>query len=477
MFNPLYLEHFEKVDLFFAKTFSEDEEVFLFLAYLFKTARLGHLCSIIDDKLTPDSPFSEKIINGSKKVGREIVEEALHQVENRWYLKRNFECEQILLTHVARLKKGLPDRIALTACENLNEEQKWAVEKSLSSPLTFVCGGPGTGKTRTAVSIISHFPKKRVAVAAPTGKATANLRNSIKESENCTVATLQSLLKKKRQTYLPYDLIVVDEGSMIDAFLMTELFSAVFDESQLVILGDINQLPPVGVGNFFADLVMRESECVVFLKKCLRAELKEVLDLANRVNQKEIVPIFTLPKQKELVALLSEKLCLASSPPLEDLFVQYKRFRILTPQRVGPFGVESLNRRLYEENKKKGANYIPITIKANNSDTDLYNGDFGFLSEKEKMAYFEGGKKIPLSFLPPFEFGYLLSIHKSQGSEFDEVMVLLPEGSENFGKEMLYTAVTRAKRKITLLGALFGDSQILEKIYKNDGKRISGLQS
>lgn len=464
---------FEKVDYFFAKTLlpQGDSDVFAFLAYLFSTARDGHLyATVCETQVFPEPPPSckEAIMAGATKLPCELLGSVIISEDNRWYLKRNYDCEKSLLSCLDKIKtREVSTSFSLEVINHhlekkgLTEEQREAIKKALFSPLTFICGGPGTGKTRTAVELISCFVElsdKKIAVASPTGKASANIRAFLDKFQNrCEVFTLHSLLQA---SFLPYDLIIIDESSMIDAFLMLNLLSTV--KEQLVFLGDIDQLPPVGVGNCFHDFVKREKDSVIFLTKCLRAELQEIIDLSHKVRTKQKVNIQELPSKEELLELFFSK-------RKTNDFAYFHSFRILAPQRKGLYGVDTLNMMFYEEAKKRGDHLIPIIIKVNDRKLDLYNGDFGFLDEKEGVGFFENGKQFSSSLLPAFEYGYVLSIHKSQGSEYEEVVVLLSEGAEHFGKEMLYTAVTRARKKV----ALFGEEGILEKIYAKEASRNS----
>jgi exodeoxyribonuclease V alpha subunit len=139
--------------------------------------------------------------------------------------------------------------------------------------------------------------------------------------------------------------------------------------------------------------------------------------------------------------------------------------------RRGIYGADHLNRLLYQEHQKRGAKRIPIMITVNDPQLGLYNGDTGFLELDENKAVFNG-RTYPEYLLPDYEYAYVLSVHKSQGSEYERVMVILPDGSEVFGKEMLYTAVTRAKREISLLA----HSGVIEKLVKTPSTRFSGLR-
>jgi len=424
-----------------------------FLASLLKSAREGHLCISLDH-------FSDHNIHeGAAELPPWIFEKVLVKEGNRYYLKRNWECEQLFLKHLKRLKEQKPaleipiewlnQELEKTA---LNREQKQAIQRAASRSLTLITGGPGTGKTFTAATLIRLFHERgahEIIVAAPTGKATANMRHSLGElAEKCTLKTLHALLTKKK---LHADLIVVDEGSMVDAERMASLLSAVKEGSRLILLGDKDQLPPIESGNFFADLA-QEADLVAELHTCLRTELQEIIELAQKVRIGISIPTKPLPDVKTLLRLIIES-----------------KMHVLTPLRKGPYGVEQLNQQLFREHRKKGDKNIPIMIMVNDPYSQLFNGDVGMLVPEEKCAYFPGGRKIPEYLLPRYEFAYVLSVHKSQGSEYEKVMILLPPGSEAFGREMLYTALTRAKRGL----AIYSQPGILEALVKNSFHRTS----
>ncbi len=435
-----------EIDKLFASHFCPQgpEKAQLLLAYLMQSAREGHLCVALDEEQLSHLPDF-------------LFDEVLVQKENRIYLRRNWECEQSFLTHLARLQTHSPSKtiqIKSTQIFGLNPEQEAAVHQAAKSSLTLISGGPGTGKTFTAAVMIRLFLEaglKKIAVAAPTGKATANLRSALLQfNDNCQAQTLHSLLKKKP---IDADLVLIDEGSMVDAELMEALFSAVKTGSRLILLGDRDQLPPVDVGHFFGDLA-RNPKLTVELKTCLRAELKQIIDWASAVKRGEAIPVEPLPDVKTLVAMILEK-----------------GGQVLTPLRKGLYGSDYLNQCLLLEERKRGATEIPILITVNDSTLELYNGDTGILHATTREAHFSAGRVFPEQILPPYEYAYALSVHKSQGSEYDSVIVLLPEGSESFGREMLYTAITRAKKEITILA----HPGILEKVIQNRTYRLSGI--
>lgn len=433
-------EYLEEVDFLFAKAILEQGpgDALVFLATLFHVSREGHLCLKIEGKqITPPLPLEmqEAVIKGATHA--HLFAESVVKEGACWYLRRHFETLQTFLAHFKRLKEASVETVfpqeALDATA-LAQEQKEALRKVATQPLTLISGGPGTGKTFLASTLLSLFPGKK-AVGAPTGKAAANLR---KKTEGVVVKTLHALVK---EPYWPYDLVLIDEASMVDGALMAALFSKVKTGARLVLLGDAEQLPPVEPGNFFTSLLQLHQEGVCFLHTCYRAELKEVIEFTLKIKNENNVPLQPLTETNALVKEIVQKMG-------EISFASLSRFRALSALKKGPFGVDALNQLLYQ--KMKNQPWIPLILTENNKELGLFNGDTALL--KEGMAYFEDGRKVSLHRLPRYEWAYVLSVHKSQGSEYEEVMVLLPDGAESFGKEMLYTAVTRAKKKVSLWG-------------------------
>lgn len=334
---------------------------------------------------------------------------------------------------------------------NLLPEQKSAIAAALQCSLSCIWGGPGTGKTYTAGWLVKLFlqqhPTARIALTAPTGKAAQNLLESIQKASpgsDLEAKTLHALLglkqKRQRKEKLGYDLIIVDESSMIDAHLMVKLLSSVEDGARIVFLGDPNQLPPIEPGEPFVAFIKpsgqlvtvkrQENNDIIDLAKCVldgdADRALEYIDLRSDFNPESYVKQFY------------------SARTVEEFFASLSARRLLSPQR---FSCDLLNKQMKEASS---SHLEPIIITKNDYALGLTNGQVGIISHD--TAYFEG-MTIPKVLLSSYETAYCLSVHKSQGSEFGEVLLHLPEGSETFGRKMLYTAITRAKKKLIIYGS------------------------
>ena len=360
-----------------------------------------------------------------------------------------------------------------------------------------------------------------IVLAAPTGKAAANLQQSLGKATaglaglpNLQAKTLHAILGLRSESSsqftpipLTADLVVVDESSMIDVRLMGLLFQAIKPGSRLILLGDQHQLPSVEAGSLFHDLIQLSSRLPSIgyghLKKCLRAELQAILKLAELVNmghsreaiewikkdghsglkQATLTKNFAYEMAARFPSLTSQELS------QEELLKMFNGFRLLSPLRKGHFGVDELNQQILQhclqKKSHRGWLAIPIMVVTNDYQRDLFNGETGVLMRRlsyqginaEDYALFpprlpqEPPRRIAALQLPKYEYAYCLSVYKSQGSEFDHVVLALPEGSEIFGREMLYTAITRAKRQIDL----YGSDEVITRTIAQQSIRLSGL--
>jgi len=503
------LSEFGFLDRFFAdstlkKAGSASEDAALSLARLMAASRAGNLCQTEAELGIGVSSFPSQIL----EEGQSLYPKApVVRWKNRYYLQKNWVYETHIIQHVLRLRGKIPSWLDLkrfeenlgSASGKLLPSQARAVRSSAEQGISFISGGPGTGKTYTAahlVKLLFASMKKEafhVCVAAPTGKAASHLRSTL-EAHGCSdpdlhieASTLHKLLKLRPGSNrlfsgdkIDADLIIADEASMIDVSLMAHLFEAAGDETLLVLIGDPNQLPPVDAGSVFPELSERFG---IKLDRCMRTEDLGLQSLAEAVLRGDaealfqIQPISNDPVSSEILYREIDPIVSAGEPDPQKCLEDYGRFRVLNAVRQGPQGTDSLNAELFEKLKKTGKWWAaPILATVNDSFTEIYNGMSGLLigrGGKTDAAYFPdtGGalRKYPIP--PPYELAFCLSIHKSQGSEFDEVLALFPEGSEHFGREALYTAITRAKKRLQIQG----DQEILRRMTCTTSRIVSGI--
>jgi len=400
---------FLPIDIAYAKLIAKEEKDLPLQAALLKSAREGHLC--FEKSLIEDPALLSLLPDG------------------RHYLPKYEQIEDAIVSNIKRL-----------------------------SNLSIITGGPGTGKTYSAIQIIKKMDTKTI-VAAPTGKAAAHLMSKI--DLPIKGGTLHSLLTGEP---LDANLIIVDECSMIDPIIFAKLLSATPDEATLILMGDVHQLPAVEGGSIFKDLIDSGQIPTTTLTKCHRSDQKEILDLATAILNNTINDIRNIDlgfSQNNI-----EKIYQNLWRYVKDK--DFTSFRILSTLRKGPLGTNALNRFLFE--KFSPADTYPILITQSDKKTGLSNGETGLLSGD--IATF-GDLQFPKSQLPPFEYAYCISVHKSQGSEYNDVLFLVPDGSESFGKEVLYTAVTRAKHTLHIDGRL----EPITSALSRSSTRLSGVAS
>lgn len=376
--------------------------------------------------------------------------------------------EEQIVTHIKRLLSTTVLKKSVSTLAHLTEEQNKALENVLTHPLSLITGGPGTGKTFTAAQIVKALQTTTI-LTAPTGKAASHLESQIDHPVRS--GTLHSLLGVrgpldyfKEITPLDAELVIVDECSMIDPLLFGRLLASIGPGTRIVLMGDSNQLPAVEGGSVFADLIKSAVIPTTALTKCMRSDRHEILNLATAIlnGTTEDIRNIDLGFTEGNIEVIYQKLWQHVKEK------DFDKFRILSTLRKGPLGVDALNAYLYEKFSKQAAQF-PIMIKRNDSRTGLSNGETGILDGKE--ALFSGDRRFALAELPPYDYAYCISVHKSQGSEYEHVLFLVPDGSEAFGKEVLYTAVTRAKISLEIDG---NPAQISAAMSRTSGK-TSGI--
>jgi len=394
----------------------------------------------------------------------------------------------------------------------LDEMQKKAVQEAAGHGLLILTGGPGTGKTTTINAIIRYFEGEgaEIRLAAPTGRAAKRMT----EATGYEAQTIHRLLElsgmpeddregqpihfeRNAENPLETDVIIIDEMSMVDIHLIHSLLMAVMAGTRLILVGDENQLPSVGPGNVLRDIIRSGQFPVVELKKIFRqASESDIVVNAHKINKGEQVEInnksrdfFFLKRYdadiiiRVVIALIQEKL---------PKYVEAKPFEIqvLTPMRKGLLGVERLNQilqrylnppdaskkekeigqGLFREGDKvmqvrnnyqleweiRGRYGIPIE-----KGVGVFNGDTGIIKTINEFAEtaeveFEDGRWAEYSFkqLDELELAYAVTIHKSQGSEYPAVIIPILSGPRMLmNRNLLYTAVTRARKCVTVVGS------------------------
>lgn len=430
----------------------------------------------------------------------------------------------------------------------LNALQRRAVSQAAAAPFTLITGGPGTGKTFTLVRIVKALlgaqPELRVALAAPTGKAAQRMqsvlsgefsRAGIDSKQIQTAQTIHRLLglggrsqpRYHRHAPLPYDLIVIDEGSMLDLALASLLFDAIAVGTRLIILGDADQLAAVDAGAVLSDLGQtaalapyrvhllesrrfRADAGIGLLASGVLAQCEdEVLaalgegsggvqyvDLAHTTKKQIYTQLWQsfAPYVVALQALHHAQHPL-SPQTVDALFREFDRFRALCAQRYGDLGAHAINRAMGEQLQQALAGVAaqmpadgwysgrPVMMTRNDYGLRLSNGDIGIClrdrhegGEGKAWVYFpDRTAPIAATRLPPeqIETAFALTIHKSQGSEFEVVaMVLDPSSTELLTRELVYTAITRAKLTIQV----WSGQQVLLDAIQRKGNRVSGLR-
>ncbi|MCM1523662.1 MAG: ATP-dependent RecD-like DNA helicase [Ruminococcus sp.] len=462
-----------------------------------------------------EAAFEDGILCSYEKNGREFI-----------FLEEYFRAEQYISTRLSVMngcfKDAKTDYSKLIDIEEKTkaityaEKQREAISLALSKGFLILTGGPGTGKTTTLKAIISMYEQRgmRVMITAPTGRAAKRI-SDLTGYHASTVHRLlevafdssgQLKFKHNEQDPVSCDVMIIDEMSMVDTLLFEALLRALKLSCRLIMVGDSDQLPSVGAGNVLKDMIESGRLTVVTLSEIFRqARLSMIVTNAHMIvkgEQPELTVkdgdfFFMQRLSSEAAAETVTDLCVNRLPkaygfsPAEDI-------QVLCPSRKGVLGSVELNRSLQEKinppSKEKAEikgmlytfrdgdkvmqiknNYDIEWSKDGESGTGIFNGDIGNIvkvkkSEKTVVIDFEGRiAEYSAELAEQLELAYAVTVHKSQGSEFTAVIIPLLGGFEKlYYRNLLYTAVTRAKKLLIIVGS----KAIVEKMVENDRRTL-----
>jgi exodeoxyribonuclease V alpha subunit len=392
-----------------------------------------------------------------------------------WQLSQGFGADQELAVNF----ETVFEKLAL----ELTVEQKQAVLAAVKNRLTIITGGPGTGKTTIIRAIIEILKanRKSIMIAAPTGRAAKR----IEESSLYQASTIHRLLKinpengqfvHNARNPLKTDAIIVDEFSMVDSSILYSLLQALADKTQLIIIGDKDQLPSVGPGNVLRDMIQSDYFNTIYLNRNFRQNQGSlIVENAFRVNSGDalIFPAYSpdldfifLPMQNEAQVL--EKIEGIVRYHQDEYPFNSTAMQILMPMYRGDAGIDQVNRLIQEKfnpepfllKKEKMAfkRLDKVMQTRNDYDKQVFNGDLGIVEDydvhdKKLLVSYDGAiVEYGADELDELTLSYAVSVHKAQGSEYDIVVLgLLPSHSRMLSRELFYTAITRARKKLFLL--------------------------
>ena len=519
---------------------------------LIKTTYNGHCCTSKQNLIeyvkqllgVSEELIEDGIIN--LKVNEEIVVEDRNG-EQWLYLYNFYSTEErisqriLSLSRAKNVKKihNIEKELKLIEEKSdifLSEKQKEAIRQINENNVTIITGGPGTGKTTIIKSIIEIYKQKKykIVLCAPTGRAAKRMTETTGE-EAYTLHRLLEIGKideesiyKKSDEYqgapIDGDIIIVDEVSMVDMFIMSYLLDCIYKGTKLILVGDSDQLPSVGPGSVLQDLIKSEQITTVHLDKIFRqAARSKIVVNAHRVNNGEP---FIKKEEKEILEDEKDDFFYINESNQERILEQVlslcngrlKRFgdydffeniQVLSPTKKGLLGTKELNKALQQElnphrEGEAEKNNLGATFRIgdkvmqikNNYDKQwergtsnsyeigngVFNGEAGRITEiNEKEKYirvkFDDNKTCIYEYneLEQLEHSYCITIHKAQGSEFDVIIMIIPQAAPMLlTRNLLYTGITRAKKMLIVIG----NNNIVNYMIKNvdSKKRNTGLQ-
>ncbi len=437
-----------------------------------------------------------------------IIEEKVVKEDSAYYLKEIYESEQeilnklkILTNKTESIDKNVEKKLKeLEESSGIfyNEKQKEAIRKALNKNILIITGGPGTGKTTIIKAIVELYKnihklkddevKQELALLAPTGRASKRMS----EATLFPATTIHRFLKWNKETNRfgvdEYNkdnsrLIIIDEVSMIDLSLFDHLLRGLTNNIKLILVGDYNQLPSVGPGQLLKDFILSGTIDTVHLDLLYRQDENSYIPtLAQEIKNNELSKDF-LQTKSDYTFLECNSVSIRENlkrvcKQIKDKGYDYKRVQVMAPMYAGPNGIDNLNKELQDvfnppDENKRELKIGDIIFRENDKvlqlvnmpDENIFNGDIGIITrimyantsksgKNEIYVDYDGNivKYIPKDF-NKMKHGFIISIHKSQGSEFEVVVMPISISYKRMlYQKLVYTAVTRAKRKLILLG-------------------------
>lgn len=488
-----------------------------------------------EDCIAPDAELLDAAFEEMQQMGRLVCERICRR--DAVYLNPMHEAEVYIADYLTALSdmeytydfdvKQLLDTLEQNSTITYAPRQRQAIEWAANYGLVILTGGPGTGKTTTVRGMLEFFDAigLDVVLAAPTGRAAKRL-SELCDREAKTIhrlleagyrgADARAAFARNKENPLDGDVVILDEVSMIDIVLMRALLEALRPETRLILVGDADQLPPVGPGNFLRDCIGSQRIHTVELDEIFRqAQQSAIVRNAHAINHGEM-PVsggkdgdFFIMKQRSATDVMATvvDLCRRRLPHYYGFAPE--QIQVLTPSRRQAAGTQQLNRMLQEAlnpphaakpEKRYGDMIFRLGDKVmqvrNNYDivwekqddpqdvgSGMFNGDVGkilqiSLPEESLLIQFDDRiAHYTFDMLGELELAYAMTVHKSQGSEFDAIIVALPKGIGRrlLTRNILYTAITRAKKLLVLVG----DPDITERMVNTNtrNRRYSALRA
>lgn len=470
------------------------------------------------------------------------LEDAIHQLildkriiveDERYYLAATYFSEVLLADKLSRLV-GEPLSIDRDYLETLldateiqknmryTDVQKEAILTALSNRFTIITGGPGTGKTTIIDGLLDVYRKyyqlnyknpaiyEKIGLMAPTGRAAKRMKELL-EMDAKTIHRHLGFSYDGEFLYdehhlMPHDLLIIDEASMIDLFLARKLFGAIKEGAQIIVVGDVDQLPSVGPGQILSDLIESHTIPTVRLTQIHRqAKDSKIIRLARRVNEQQVSYDDLISEQdvylyRASYEKIKETIIKQVQGALQEGYSMIDDIQILAPMYKGELGIDALNQAMqdaFNPKKDKKMTYGDKTYYVgdkviqlvNDPERMIMNGDIGVIKAIKVNAqdepymivsYDDNDVMYEKVDLEEINLAYAISIHKSQGSEYKIVMMpMIKSYMHMLKKELIYTAITRAKRFLIILGdmnlLIYASNHLSEKRQTTLAMRLTGV--